>query len=260
VVVRRLPHAARFVRRGKPRTLGAINGNAIERKEEGVRLRVHRGVRAFRNGRYCYSPGLGPALLCPRVFVWLGISGLRSRSRWGRHVWLRPLRFLGRRPAGALQVTLAPNNALLTDAFCLAALRMRRGKPRTLARMHDSRCPKCRAPTRIEEIGDMVTYTCTSCNWEEICMVARVFPDMPRAVNRDVWVRSQGHMPAAALHTLRSISTSVKSIPLNLLQEQLRSRDGVPLGLQAEYRTREIRAALEPLGFEVVCVVVDDAG
>jgi hypothetical protein len=106
----------------------------------------------------------------------------------------------------------------------------------------------------------MVAYICTSCSWEKRGMVCRVFPDMPLAASRHVRVRAPGHMPAAALHALQSLSTSVRSIPLNLLREQLSSREGVALGVQAEYRAREIKAALEPLGFQVVCVVVENAG
>ena len=115
-------------------------------------------------------------------------------------------------------------------------------------------CPSCGAPVSTEEWGDLVTSQCLACGWLEQSTVSRVFPEFPFSVPATVLVKATSPVPAAALAKLREVSALVRKIPLASLQEQLSSAHGISLGLQGEHRAKELRRALEGLGFEVVCV------
>jgi len=85
-------------------------------------------------------------------------------------------------------------------------------------------------------------------------MVARVFPELPSSVSATVLVKAKSPVSATALAKLREASALVREIPLSILQERLGSAHGISLGLQAEYRAKELRHTLEELGFEVWCI------
>ena len=85
-------------------------------------------------------------------------------------------------------------------------------------------------------------------------MVARAFPELPSSAPATVHVKAKSSVPAATLVALREISALVREIPLASLQEKLCSAHGISLGLQVEYRAKELRHTLEELGFEVVCI------
>lgn len=89
-------------------------------------------------------------------------------------------------------------------------------------------------------------------------MVAHVFPEMPGAASATVHVRAMHPLPAAAFATLRELSARVREIPLSHLLEQLGSAQGISLGLQPEYRARELQIILEGLGLEVSYVPQDN--
>lgn len=115
-------------------------------------------------------------------------------------------------------------------------------------------CPRCSAIVTVAEIGDLVMTGCPACDWEELAIVARVFPEMPRSTSAMVEVRALRPLSATALAALRALSESVRAIPMAQLQERLHSPQGVSLGLQGEYRAKELQSMLVDLGFEAVCM------
>ena len=120
-------------------------------------------------------------------------------------------------------------------------------------------CPLCNSLLRVEERGDLVTSHCTACGWQEQVTVARAFPEIPRSVPAVVEVKAPHAMSPEALAELKALSAEVRAVPLRQLEERLESTRGVSLGLQAEYRAKELKLMLEGLGFEVRCAVQGDA-
>lgn len=112
-------------------------------------------------------------------------------------------------------------------------------------------CPECGAHVASTELGDLVTYRCSNCSFEQHAWVARVFPEMPRSPLVSLTLRLRDKATAAQLKTVRAAFSAAASMTPSLLQTTLNSATGFVAAPMAFWLAKELVKRIEAEGLLV---------